>query len=155
MALLLSALALVLSLLTLVYSRASRRRDLFLDMHERLLDREIRDGRRALLEASVCSVNDARRFRERDEEGYRLACRALAMCDVLGLYVRKRFISKRLVLDEWGHTYAALWECGQHIISMRLADDGDDVGHRWSAWQNFQRLGADATEWVGTQPARA
>jgi hypothetical protein len=65
-----------------------------------------------------------------------------------------RSLKPRLVLHEWGHTYSALWEAGRHIIGMRLADDGEDVGHRWSAWPNLQKFGAEASAWVQMQPPR-
>jgi hypothetical protein len=150
LALVFSAVAVIISASTFAFNVRSRRRDLFLTMHERLLDDDVRRGRRALLSPPVSSVEEARALRDRSGETYELASRALAMLDVLGCYVYRGYISKSLVLEEWGHTYAQLWLAGRHIIEMRLEDDGG----LWSAWPHLQRLGEESLAWVEQQPDR-
>lgn len=113
-------------------------------MHERLLDEDIRCGRRDLFASSVDSVDTARLFRTAKPREYERACRALAMFDVLGCYVERGYIDKPIVLDEWGHTYAQVWLKGQYIVSLRLEDDKG----LWSAWPHFQTFGEEASRWA-------
>jgi hypothetical protein len=95
---LLTAFALVLSVLAFLNSRRLDKRDLFLKMHENLLGELPMAGSRALGhihdEASAILA-------VRDQEGSTAIYRALAGFDVLGLYVERGWVNERTVLEEW------------------------------------------------------
>ncbi len=78
---------------------AQDRRDLYLRLHERLLDVELQHGRRILFR-KVNSIDDARTlFREKPER-YDLANMALAMLDTAALYVEHGYIDSELYMEE-------------------------------------------------------
>jgi hypothetical protein len=121
------------------------RRDLFLEIHEKLSSQEQMQGRRVLKE-QVRSLRDAEKLRGRSEEASR-AYSALAMLDILGLYLDKDFMDEGLVLEEWGHVVAELHTHAQYVLTERLANGGT---YR-SQWPHYQRLAGRATAWVSQQ----
>ena len=84
-------------------------RDLFLRLHERLLDVELQHGRRILFR-EVNSIADARNLFQNNPERYDLANMALAMLDTAALYVEGRYIDGNLFMQEWGYTYKNILE---------------------------------------------
>jgi hypothetical protein len=126
--------AFVFSLFTWRERKARDQRDLFLRFHERLIDIDLQRGRRILLQ-NVHSVEDAEKF----------VNRALAMFDIAALYVERGYIDRQLFLEEWGYTYAGVWDSGQHFIAERL---NRQASNTWSAWPHFQSFGKQAAEWV-------
>jgi hypothetical protein len=144
---LISSLAIVVSGLSLFRASRLDQRDQFLKMHERLIDADLQIGRR-ILRDRISSVQDAQRLRSDAPEDHQLVTRALAMLDILALYVEQEYVDADLVLREWGHTYAGCWERAQFYIAARLAaDDG-----QWSAWPNLQKFGARAAAWADANP---
>jgi hypothetical protein len=131
--------ALVNFLVTLIRDR----RRLFLSMHERLIDPDLQRGRRLLVN-EVHSVEDVQVVRERSEDDYQLMNRALAMFDIFGMYVRRRYISRKLAFEEWGHTFAKVAEHGQYFIDHRAQSQG------WQSWPNLRQVGSEARSWVAS-----
>jgi hypothetical protein len=142
-----SLAALAVSVVALVTKQRHDRRDLFLKMHERLIDPDLQSGRRILRE-QIMSAEDASDMRVCDVASYQLVGRALAMFDILGCYVLRGFIDEQLVLEEWGHTYAGVWTHGQHYVAERAVREN----LTWSAWPHFQTFGEKASAWALSHP---
>jgi hypothetical protein len=142
-----SLVALSVAVATLLTKRKQDRRDLFLKMHERLIDPDLQNGRRILREC-IKSVEDAEKMRLGDPESYRLVGRALAMFDILGCYVRRGYIDEQLVLEEWGRTYAGSWDHGRHVVAERAERESET----WSAWPHLQSFGETAAQWAKDHP---
>lgn len=125
--------------------REQDKRDLFLTLHERLSSQDQMQGRRVIRE-QVASVRDAIKLRGRREDAAK-AYSALAMLDILGLYVDKSFVDDVLVLEEWGHVVVELHSHAQYIIAERRANGGTFR----SQWPHYQSLAGRATGWVTQQ----
>jgi hypothetical protein len=138
----LSALAVGISIYSVLSSRRRDRRDLYLSMQQHLIEPEMLEGRR-LLFAEAKSVGHVRTLRESRREDYDKINRALSTFEQFGSYVLHGWIDRDLVLEEWGHTYAAVWRVGSHFIEER---DSHQEG-RWSGWNNLRQLGREAAEW--------
>lgn len=136
-----SMAALCVSLATFLFNRSRDRRDLFLKFHEKLIEPDLQKGR-AILYASVNTVQDAESLRSTRPDDYALVNRALSMFDVLGIYVYRRYVDKDVVLEEWGPTLAKAWQCGQHFVEHRAQNQGFRV------WPNLRRLGDEAQEYT-------
>jgi hypothetical protein len=145
--LLISVAALSVSLVALLAKRRQDRRELFFKMHERLIDPDLKRGRQILRER-VTSAEKAREMHEHDPDAYQLVGRALAMFDILGCYVRRRYIDEGLVLEEWGHTYAGAWASGRHVVVERAGREA----LTWSAWPHLQAFGETAAAWAAVHP---
>lgn len=142
-----SSAALVISALAYISRQRQDRRDLFLKLHERLVDPEIQLGRRVLFE-QVHSVADAERLRNDAQESYQLINRSLAMFDILAMYVDRGYIDKSLALEEWGHSFARTFRQAQPFIADRLAVQS------WAAWPHLREFGVVAEEWHTAHPSK-
>jgi hypothetical protein len=147
--LVISLAALSVSVVTLLTKQRQDRRDLFLKMHERLVDPDLQQGRRILRER-IKSVEDAQAMRKEDQVSYQLVGRALAMFDILGGYVLRKYVDEELVLEEWGHTYAGSWASGRYVILERTASERERL--TWSAWPHLQAFGKRASAWASDNP---
>ena len=144
---LISVFALAVSVAAFLISLRRDRRDLFLSMHERLIDPDLQEGRR-VLHARINSVEDVKQLLDASPREYALVNRALAMLDIFGMYVARGYIDKRVALEEWGYTYAKAAARAAHVIEFRAQhQDG------WRSWPNLQRFGADAAAWVAENRA--
>ncbi|GAA1155014.1 DUF4760 domain-containing protein [Nocardioides aquiterrae] len=136
--------ALTINGLTFRDRRRQDRRDLFLKMHERLIDQDLQRGRR-LLYQHIHDEGSARRLRmspaEADAEIYQAINRALAMFDVFSMYVEKGYIDRAEALQEWGHTLARAFQQAQPFIADR------DNNQTWLSWPNLRSFGQEAVRW--------
>ncbi|MER6955021.1 hypothetical protein [Streptomyces sp. NPDC000618] len=146
-------LAMVIAFLALWWSRRTwrasveqNRRDMFLGLHEKLSSAEQQTGRRFLRE-KIGSLRDAEVLRREDPNCLRQVVGALAMLDILGLYVEKGFVDKELVFEEWGSLLAELHPHGVHVIEERRQNRGS--GRK--LWPHFRRLALEAATWVERQ----
>lgn len=130
--------ALALSIYTLFANRRQNRRDLFLSLHEKLTRPDLQTGR-TLLRERINSYRDAEEMRSSSPEDYKLVVSAIAMFDILGLYVEKHFVSEELVFAEWGWLYADVYDHGKHVIEERRRN-----GTGQMPWPHFQDLGVAA-----------
>ncbi|MGW1669023.1 hypothetical protein [Streptomyces sp. NPDC002324] len=115
------------------------KRDLFLSLHEKLTAPEQLWGRRVIRE-QINTPEDAERLRQLDREDGHAAASAVAMLDILSLYVERGFVEKDLVLDEWGHALADL--NGNAAIFVR-----DRTENGRAPWCHFQDFSAEAVKW--------
>ncbi|WP_319325272.1 hypothetical protein [Streptomyces europaeiscabiei] len=125
--------------------KEQNRRDLFLELHAKLSSKEQMQGRRILRER-VKSVGDAEELRDRPEDASQVYS-ALAMLDILGLYVDEDFVDGPLVLAEWGHVVVELHSHAQYVLTERRANGGSFR----SQWPHYQTLAGRATGWVSQQ----
>jgi hypothetical protein len=139
---LLTALAVLVSLgalgLGLInFQRAKRldERDLFLKVHERLIEPDVVAGRRILY--TLRSKEEAAALAYREEEMTKVY-RALAMFDILALYAEQGWINEDTVLDEWGNSLRNSIRPAAHFIAARY----DSV--QWHSWPHYRALAAKA-----------
>lgn len=131
-----SALALMISFITLLDRRRNDRRDLFLGMHERLIELELRHGREVLA-VSVTSAQSVVELHSYQNNDYELACKALSMLDVAALYVERGYISRSLFVEEWGSVYSSLKGNVEWFIEGRELIDREHL--TWT-WPHFRVL---------------
>jgi hypothetical protein len=143
-ALLISGGALVLSAINYKRARRLDERDLFLRMHESLLDPEVVAGRRLLYKITTRQAAEQTEYRPAEMTQI---YRALAMYDLLGLYVENGWIDEATVIAEWGHSLARSVEPARTFIEWRKVRFGSHD------WEHFTRLAAKAQGAVGTEPS--
>jgi len=93
-----SVAAFVFSMFTWRDRKLNDKRDLFLRMHERLIDLDLQQGRRIL--ARINSPEEARDLIEDHPDDYELVSRTLSMLDVAALYVEQGYIDKSLFMQD-------------------------------------------------------
>jgi hypothetical protein len=89
--------AFIVSAAAFGFTRYTDRRNLLLRIHELLLDLPIQRGRRLVHRVAAADGWD-----DLDENERELINRALAMFDVLGFYVAKRYVEFDDANDLWG-----------------------------------------------------
>ncbi|MFW5469540.1 DUF4760 domain-containing protein [Knoellia sp. CPCC 206435] len=139
-ALLISFSALAVSLGTFVTNKKQDKRELFLRVHERLIDPEIQRGRMLLYER-VKTVDDAARLHQQEPENYQLINRSLGMFDIFAMYVLRGYIDRELALQEWGHAFARVFQRALPFIEYRLGSQ------TWTTWTHLRVFGDEAVRW--------
>lgn len=132
----LAGVALVVSFGALAFNYRKARQETFLNIHDKLIAVDLQEGRRLLYNEINAPEDPARLLRE-DPVNYAKVNRALVMFDVLGLYVKRGYISKTWVLDEWGPTLAKARKHANHFIAHRTA-----IGA--PLWPNFGAISLEA-----------
>jgi len=125
----------VAALIVSVINWRERRRDLLLQMHERLIASELQRGRHIL--AQLRSPEDVERLLCGKHTDYELVCRALSMLDLAALYIQHGYIDRSLFLEEWASTYSNLKESTILLVNARRRRDLDY--NDWQ-WPHFQAL---------------
>jgi hypothetical protein len=133
--------ALGVSVFTLRERRAVDKRDLFLRMHERLLDQDVTRGRR-ILTREIHSTSDVHHLCAERHRDYEYVSHALSMLDFAALYVKKGYIDKEVFIGEWGVVYA---EVREHFLLFIKERAKDDPSYMWS-WRHFQALADEASD---------
>jgi hypothetical protein len=135
-----SVAAFGLSVFTWRERRSNDKRDLFLRLHERLIDDDFQRGRRILTRLVQSSEEIEELVRERSRD-YEMVSRTLSMLDVAALYVKQGYIDKQLFMEEWGTLYLSLRE--KFLILLAERAKTDNRSYMWS-WPHFQALADDA-----------
>jgi hypothetical protein len=117
-AILISCSAFGFSLYTWREGISRGRRDLFLRLHESLIETEHQKGRRTLYQ-KVNSVEDARSLFLGNPEDYALANKALAMLDTAALYAERAYIDGGLFMEEWGYTFKNMLKHAEYFMAER------------------------------------
>ncbi|WP_437055836.1 hypothetical protein [Streptomyces sp. enrichment culture] len=120
------------------------KRDLFLALHEKLCTPDQLWGRRVIRE-KINNLADAKQLRESGHADGQAAAGAVAMLDMLSLYVEKGFIERDLVLEEWGHVLADLDDNAAIFVKDRTMNNR-------RPWVHFQDFSADAVKWSRAHP---
>jgi hypothetical protein len=138
-----SAAAFTFSVFSWRDRKRQEKRDLFLQLHERLHDVELQRGRRILYQ--VCSVEDARALFNHKPEDYDCANKALWMLDIAAFYAEQRYVDYELFMQEWGFVYERISKYGQHFITERITRT--EIASRF-AWPHFQSFAAQAVDHI-------
>jgi hypothetical protein len=139
--LVIALIAVIISIYALNVSRRQDRRDMFLKLHEKMIDPEIHAGRRYLLE-HINSETDAVALRRKDEIAYFSINRSIAMLDVVALYVKKNFVAKDLILEEWGEVYRQCYIHARYYIAVRQKE----LTFSFPLWPHFTWLAKEALD---------
>jgi hypothetical protein len=100
-----TTLALFVSVAAFAHTRSKATKDAFLAIHEKMFDLEIQEGR-GILYSKIKSLDDVEKLKKYDRESFRKVNRAIAMWDVLAMYVSRGYLPKQMVLEEWGRNLA-------------------------------------------------
>lgn len=131
-AVVISGIALVVSLCSLYRSARSDRRDITLKLHESLIDPKLQTGRKVLHE-----MQDVESL---TPEEYELANRALASLDIAGFYCTKKYVSEKDFLDLWAPALVTLKRSAAPFLAHRDAQRPKPV------WPHYRRLVEHAEE---------
>jgi hypothetical protein len=126
-----SLAAVVLGVVNFRRARKLDKRDLFLRMHETMIQPDAVAGRRALYK--ITSPKDAETSCMNDVTSSQIY-RALALFDVLALYVESGWIDEGTVLKEWSNSLARSQEPARLWIAARYK------GVHWHSWPHYQSL---------------
>lgn len=88
-----------LSFATVVMNRRQRQQDMYLRVHETLIDVQMQRGRRALYR---CGQDGA--LPPEDSDDFALISRTLSVHNAVAIYVRRGIVPRRWVLAEWRNT---------------------------------------------------
>ncbi|GAA5207330.1 hypothetical protein [Streptomyces thinghirensis] len=131
-AVVISGIALLISVCSLYRSVRSDRRDITLRLHESLIDLTLQSGRKVLHE-----MQDVETL---TPEEYELANRALASLDIAGFYCAKKYVSERDFLDLWAPALVTLKQSAVPFLAYRDAQRPKPV------WPYYRRLAERAEE---------
>ncbi|WP_399895157.1 hypothetical protein ACGH7X_38750 [Streptomyces sp. BBFR51] len=131
-AVVISGVALLISLCSLYRSVRSDRRDVTLRLYESLIDPKLQSGRKVLHEMQdVASLTS---------EEYELANRALAALDIAGFYCAKKYVNEKDFLDLWAPALVTLQRSATPFLAHRDAQRPKPV------WPYYRRLTQRAEE---------
>ena len=132
-----SVTALTFSIFAWQLSRLKDKRDLYLQLHERLIASDLRRGRSDLADRACTPEGAESLVGDRKSDDYERVCRALSMLDLAALYVEQRYINRKMFEREWGDIYASLRENAVEFIAARK--QGDPQYSIWE-WEHFMTL---------------
>jgi hypothetical protein len=139
-----SCAAFAFSVFTWRERKAKDQRDLFLRIHERLIDVDLQRGRGILFQGGeVKSTEDAQKLFKDRRKDYEVVNRTLAMPDIAALYVERGYIDSELFFQEWGFTYASILEHAEYFIDERASRIVRSAGR---SWQHFRFLAGQAAK---------
>lgn len=98
-----ATLAVSLSFATVVFGRRQRRQDMFLRVHEMLIDVEMQRGRRLVYQSGRQG-----HLPPEDSDDFALISRTLSVHNTVAVYVRRRIVSQQWVLAGWQNTLCDL-----------------------------------------------
>lgn len=137
-----ATLAVGLSLSTVLVQRSQQRRDAYRYMHEQLISPEIQQGRRLLFDAGR-----SQQLPDDHSENFYLMNRAVGMYDTLGLYVRRKVVPRRWVLEVWHHSIRDSRAGAELLAAHRRT-----VHHSWSPWPHLWYLLGQAERYRSRLP---
>src|SRR4051812_19087529 len=126
-----SAAALALSVWNFWRAHVADKRNMFLRMHETLIEPDVVKGRRALY--NITSRDAAHTSCDDEEETTRIY-RALALWDVMGLYVESGWVKRDTVLKEWSTSLVR----SKGPAELWMAERYQDV--QWHEWPHYKDL---------------
>lgn len=138
-------LALGVNAWTFLDRRRVDRRDLFLKLHEAMLDPSLQRGR-MILYRRCGSEKAVAEMAEQDVDSFLLANRALAMFDLMARYVHTGHLSRSDAMEEWAYSTSNLYGKSRYFLAFRSAEAGRQ------AWPNFVAFAEAAAEWRVANP---
>jgi len=141
MGILIAAGAVLISFITVLLSRRQRRQDIFLRVQEILSDESMQHGRWLIHQAA-----ESGKFPARGTSEAALIYRTLRMHNTVAMYVRRRLVSQRWVLDAWHHSLGNLNEAMRVYVT-----NGTDLT-KWYVASEFTQLTAMAAAYRTSMP---
>lgn len=120
----LSLLALAIALASFFRTRLVDRRNMFVDLHTRLMEPDMVKARRDLYHLE--SLDDVQALHESEPERMTHLVRLFALYDLLGLYAERGWVRRRDVLAEWSHSLQRSRSHAAHVLRWRA--DWDRLG---------------------------
>ncbi|WP_445518189.1 hypothetical protein [Streptomyces sp. NEAU-174] len=112
------------------------KRNLFLQLNERLMQPRLQEGRTLLRELIIDKTAADNLYSSNDRRDHWLISESIAMFDLLGLYVERKYVDEKLVLEEWGSQIALTYKRhGKPFLESRAAYLG------WTPYPHYEKLG--------------
>ncbi|WP_242887777.1 hypothetical protein [Actinomadura litoris] len=131
-------LALAFSLGAFVHDRARSRRDLLLNLHERLIAADQQEGRRLL----YLMAEERRQVEHLTPDEHAKINNALALLNVLALYYTRRYVRRKDVLELWAARVVRVFTAAQPVLEHRSALSG------YRAARHLRALSTDAEAYL-------
>ncbi|MDX6389267.1 MAG: hypothetical protein QOJ73_330 [Streptosporangiaceae bacterium] len=141
MSIVISFVALALSLSVFLHGRWRDRRDLILRIHEHLITADQQRGRRLLYAMTETRV----RVEDLSEDDYVSINNALASLNVLGIYYQRRYVRRKDALELWGLPVVRALLAGDTFIAHRDAEQG------MNSWPQLRAFAEDARKYAQRQ----
>jgi hypothetical protein len=129
-----SVIALGFSIFVFAENRRRDRRDMFLRIHELLYSDDLQRGRNTLFR----KVTDETSVEQLDDQEYRDVIRVLGAYNALGLYIRRKYVNERDVLNTWSESSYRTWSRAQPVRDYRERNEG------YRPWNNLDLLAQKA-----------
>ena len=126
-----ATVAVILSLSAAIIQKRQQQRDAFRQIQDVLMSPELQRGRWLIIEIS----QERRTLPEQLSPEFYLLNRTLGMYDTLAMYVRRRVVPRRWVLDMWHHPLA-----GMRTAAGQLARRHQKGGLGWTPWPELWPL---------------
>jgi type II secretory pathway pseudopilin PulG len=126
-----ATVAVILSLVTVIIQKRQQQREAFRQIQDALMSAELQRGRWLIIEISV----GKRSLPEQFSPEFYLLNRTLGMYDTLAMYVRRRVVPRRWVLDMWHHPLAGMRTAARQLARRHQEDD---LG--WTPWPELWSL---------------
>jgi hypothetical protein len=124
-----AAIAVILSLVTVLVQRRQQRQQAFQQIHDVLMTTEHQRGRWLMWE-----IAGAGRLPDQGSADYYLINRTLGMLDLLAHYARHGVVPRRWVLERWHHPLQQMAAAVALLVDERVA-----VAH-WRPWPHLDWL---------------
>ncbi|GIH09151.1 hypothetical protein Rhe02_72180 [Rhizocola hellebori] len=132
-----AALAVILSLVTVLIGRRQRQLDALMKVQDLLLGTDVQEGRRLLYQATREGELPA------DQARFDLANRALANFNTVAILVRRRVVPRNWLLEDWHHTLRQMRVGYDSVVAYWRRNAGSpnywfDLGWLISAAEAYQ-----------------
>jgi hypothetical protein len=109
---------------------------MFLKIHELLYSDDLQRGRNILFH----EVTDEASVQQLEDQEYRDIIRVLGAYNALGLYISKKYVVERDVLNTWAESAYRAWRCAQPVRDYRERIEG------YRPWGNLDLLAQKARQ---------
>lgn len=119
---LIATVAVGLSLTTVILNRRQRRQDMYLRVLETLIDPQLRRGRQLLKDCGESGL-----LPPEGSDDFALLSHTLSVHNTIAIYVRRRIVPKRWLLEGWRNTLASIRPATELYIGYRRNTYGWDI----------------------------
>ena len=126
-----AAVAVVLSLTTVIIQRRQQQRDAYRQIQDVLMSEDIQRGRWMVIAIGLGDLP----FPERYSADFYLLNRTLGIYDTLAMYVRRKVVPRTWVLDMWHHPLHRMLPGAE-----KLARRHRELGLTWTPWPELWSL---------------
>jgi hypothetical protein len=126
-----AALAVVLSLITVIIQRRQQQRNAYREIQDVLMSEDIQRGRWIVIAIGLGDLP----VPERTSADFYLLNRTLGIYDTLAMYVRRKVVPRTWVLDMWHHPLRRMQPGAE-----KLARRHRELGLTWTPWPELWPL---------------